>query len=71
MNDNEIVFLQEMLKIKSIVWMPDIHTARQIKRIAKHADELGELCGFFANGEYIALYNCSKTDFYMISPIFT
>ena len=71
MNDNEIRFLQEMLTVKTIVWMPDSHTARRIKRISKHPDELDELCGFFSNGEYIALYNCTKTDFYMIHPIFS
>lgn len=70
MNDNEIMFLQEMLKIKSIVWMPDSHTARQIKRIAKHSAEDG-LVAYFSDGKYIALYNCDKHEFYMVAPIFT
>jgi len=63
MNDKQIESLKKLCRKSQVMWCPDSSTARTIVSINKRKDELDEYCAIFANGEYVALYNCPVTDF--------
>ena len=64
MTDEQIEQLRKELKNNELVmWSPDSKTARKIYTISPCIDENNELCAYFLNSEYVALYNCSISDF--------
>ena len=61
---------QAIIHGKRVLWNPDSSTARVVVNVAPHAEEGGsDLCGIFSNGEYVALYNCSFSDFVVVIPL--
>jgi hypothetical protein len=75
MNESEELELQLLVKMASfngqeVIWNPDGNTGRKIEQVAKHWDEPG-LCGYFSGGEYVALYNCSLSDFVISTRLIT
>lgn len=56
----------------NIAWSPDEDTFRMIVRIGRPPKNKGDDrlepsdCAIFANGEYVALYNCELRDFVSI-----
>lgn len=70
MSKLEIAYLKDLLKTRTVVWNPDPDTCRVVKHVGKHAEEGDdEPCAIFHNGEYVALYNCTREDFKTIAPI--
>lgn len=58
--------LRDALKQKqTVVWAPDDETCRQVVVIDTHAEEDDDeiQCAIFKDGKYVALYNCSITEF--------
>lgn len=67
MNDKQIEILKEAISRGIVQWNPDSRNARQVVKVSKHVEEGEGLCGIFANGEYVALYNCDLSDFVLVT----
>jgi len=67
MNDEQIEILKKAIGRGILQWNPDSKNARQVVKVGRHIEEGEDPCGIFANGEYIALYNCDLSDFVLVT----
>lgn len=77
MNDNQIDRLKKLVSEGTqIVWNPDDSICRKIKFIypapkPTDGDEPEPSdCAYFANGDYVALWNCEPYAFKVVSSVF-
>lgn len=77
MEDSQIEKLKQLIDQGiQIVWNPDSTVCRKIVSISSPPKPLDgdepepSDCGYFSNGEYVALWNCEPIDFKTIFPIF-
>lgn len=75
MSDIDILLLRDLLNMgQTIVWMPDDKTARKVVKVGPCPSNEGDSepsdVGFFANGDYVALWNCEAHHFVQVTPLF-